>query len=391
MKIKRIFYFLKYFLIISLLSQLLFSCATFNQEPTVTETKSEPGSISIKAVEKIISPNNDKMLDDQVFTLENKSASTNPIVNWTLTVSDTGNNIVFKHQSKSNLPAEYIWNGKGDDNKVVADGEYKASLEAFFINGSSKTEKSNSFIVDATPPQAELKRDKEIFSPDNDGIDDKITFSFANIEEKSGIKNWELVILSPYSNTEFIMFSGEGEPKDKITWNGISKDGKLVESTEEYPMIMYLEDEVGNKNEKQLDPVLVDILVIKLADGRYKIRISNIKFKPNQAVMTEDKKNFEILDKLTTALKKFGGHKILIEGYANKYSSGLNEKRAYELSEERARLVTNELVERGIEKGRMTIEGKGFENPIIPLKGNMTKEQRQEMAVNRRVEFYLEK
>ena len=73
------------------------------------------------------------------------------------------------------------------------------------------------------------------------------------------------------------------------------------------------------------------------------------------------------------------------------FRSGLSEKRAIELSEDRAKLVSNELNKRGIKKERMTIEGKGFKNPIIPLKGGMTKEQRKEMAVNRRVEFYLEK
>ena len=39
----------------------------------------------------------------------------------------------------------------------------------------------------------------------------------------------------------------------------------------------------------------------------------------------------------------------------------------------------------------MTIVGRGFDDPIIPLRKDMTKEEREEMARNRRVEFYLEK
>jgi len=35
--------------------------------------------------------------------------------------------------------------------------------------------------------------------------------------------------------------------------------------------------------------------------------------------------------------------------------------------------------------------GKGFENPIIPLRDKITDEERKEMSINRRVEFYLSK
>ena len=57
---------------------------------------------------------------------------------------------------------------------------------------------------------------------------------------------------------------------------------------------------------------------------------------------------------------------------------------------EKFRTVAKELNKRGIEKERMTIVGRGFEDPIIPLTKDMTKEEKEEMARNRRVEFYLE-
>ena len=147
----------------------------------------------------------------------------------------------------------------------------------------------------------------------------------------------------------------------------------------------------GNVLEKGLNPIQIGILVNKLEDGRYKIRISNIKFKPNKAEMTEDKKNNEILDMLITALKKFQSNKIIIEGYANRYRKGLNETNAKKLSLDRAKTIADELVKRGIDSERINYLGKGFNNPIIPLKDKMTPEERKDMAVNRRVEFYIEK
>jgi outer membrane protein OmpA-like peptidoglycan-associated protein len=107
--------------------------------------------------------------------------------------------------------------------------------------------------------------------------------------------------------------------------------------------------------------------------------------------MTKDDKNQDILSKLTNALKKFPEYTITIEGYANEYKKGLNVKDAATLSKNRAVTVANELQKLGIKKERLVTVGKGFDNPIIALKPNMTKEESDEMAVNRRVEFYLSK
>jgi outer membrane protein OmpA-like peptidoglycan-associated protein len=107
--------------------------------------------------------------------------------------------------------------------------------------------------------------------------------------------------------------------------------------------------------------------------------------------MTNDKKNIEVLNLLSKALKKYPHHNIKMEGFANRYANNLNEKIAKDLSENRAKTVSRELSKRGINKQRMTIVGRGFDDPIIPLKKNMTKEETAEMARNRRVEFYLEK
>jgi outer membrane protein OmpA-like peptidoglycan-associated protein len=375
-----------------LLVQILFGCASFKEEkPVEVETKEAPDTVSISVEDKAFSPNEDGKFDEATFKIVNKSPSTVPVVSWVLMINDSKNKTVLRKQSKNELPKKYEWDGKDNNLRMVADGKYSAALEVTFINGTSRTVKTDSFILDNTPPVIEMKRDLEYFSPDNDGLDDELTFTFTKAEDLTGIKDWELIITSPYSDTVFNSIGEKGTPKGDLVWDGKGKDGKLVESVEEYPVKLVSEDVVGNKGEVELDPILIDILVIKLKDGRYKIRVSSIKFKPNKAIMTADRKNIEILEKLTAALKRFGDHKILIEGFANRYATGLDEKKAYTLSKERAEVVLDKLNKRGIEKVRMTTKGKGFEDPIIPLKAGMTKEQKQEMAVNRRVEFYLEK
>ena len=355
---------------------------------TVNTAKTD---IMIAVLLDTISPDGNGIADAEKFKLTSSQSDKNPITDWEITIKDSKDNIIFSDKKNEILPEEYTWNGKDNSGKTVTDGQYTAYLSVNTFDGITSTKKGKVFNVDLTPPEILVEKSPEIFSPDNDGFDDTMTFSFARAFDNTGIKNWKLTIINPFTNKEFISFTGEGSPNANITWDGKGKNGQLVESVEEYPLIITAEDMVGNVLTKSFDPVLIDILVIKLDDGRYKIRISNIRFKPDRAVMTDDKKNGEILTLLAKALKKFPTHIISIEGYANEFRKGLNEKQALKLSEQRSITVSNELQKRGIDKSRISTIGRGFENPIVPLKDNMTEDERKEMAINRRVEFYLSK
>jgi outer membrane protein OmpA-like peptidoglycan-associated protein len=316
----------------------------------------------------------------------------NAVTSWEIAINDSNKNPVFNEKKQGTLPDKYIWDGKTNIAKVTApEGSYTATLTVHTVNGVTTIVESKPFVIDLTPPDITVTRNKEIFSPDGDGVEDTITFSFPKSYDKTGIKKWKLVITNPMTKKEFISFEGEGAPTKEIIWNGLGAKGQLVESATEYPIKIIAEDLVGNISEKVLTPVSVDILIMKLDDGRYKIKISNIGFQAESAQMTPGKGNEEILNLLVKALKKFPDYKILIEGYANKYREGLNEKQAQKLSDQRSIVISSKLVALGIAKDRISVIGKGFENPIIPLRPKMTKEEIEEMEINRRVEFYLSK
>lgn len=372
---------------------LLFGCQTFAKKTEETpEVKVIPSfEVSLSIANKIINPaSKESQLSSQVFKVNTKgNASTN--INWKFDVKDENESIVYTAEKAGALPSELFWNGKNNNKDIVNDGKYFAEIVVTYGQTVVTKNKSESFLLDTTPPDISIDRTPKYFSPDEDGINDLLTFTFNNAYDLSGIKNWKLIIMNPIRTKEFFSFNGEGKPVNAIKWNGKNKEGVLVESVEEYPVIIKAEDMVGNILEKEADPILVDILVIKLKDGRYKIRISNIKFKADSAEMTDSPKNTEVLELLANALKKYEKNKILIEGYANRYRERLSEQVALELSEERARTIVDKLVEEGISSERMTIKGRGFDNPIIPLRKKMTKDELLEMEINRRVEFYLDR
>jgi outer membrane protein OmpA-like peptidoglycan-associated protein len=376
-----------------LLLILLIGCQTFTKKTEETpEVKVIPSfEVSLSAANKIINPNSkESKLSSQVFKVITKgNVSTN--INWKFDVKDEKESIVYTAEKAGALPSELFWDGKVNNKEIAKDGKYFAEIVVTYGQTVVTKNKSELFLLDTTPPDISIDREPKYFSPDDDDINDILTITFNTAYDLSGIKNWELIIMNPVRTKEFFSFNGAGKPGSALKWDGKSKDDVLVESVEEYPVIIKAEDMVGNVLEKEADPILIDILVIKLKDGRYKIRISNIKFKADSAEMTDSPKNAEVLGLLANALKKYEKNKILIEGYANRYKERLDEKVALELSEARARAIVDKLVEEGIDSGRMTIKGRGFDNPIIPLKKKMTKEESLEMEINRRVEFYLDR
>jgi len=363
---------------------------TFTSPKYKTEIYTKDNPIVLTATLNSFSPNNDKEADTQYFEVRSSLSKRDEVKDWKLDINNKTNKTVYTLNKSGDLPDKISWDGKGTDGKIADDGQYSANLTVNFRAGTVSTTKSNLFLLDNTPPEFSINVSPQYFSPDDDGYNDEL-FIDPSGKDDSGIKSWKIIIYTPELSREFMSFEGTGEPVKRITWNGIGIRGELVESVEDYPVKLIAYDNVGNKFEKDIDPIMIDILVIRLPDGRLKIKISNIEFKPNKAEMTNAPKNKEILDKLARALKKYDEYNITLEGYANRFAKGLNEREAKDLSHRRSEFVAKELTKKGIKKERMTIVGKGFDDPIIPLRDDMTEEERKEMRRNRRVEFYLKR
>jgi flagellar hook assembly protein FlgD/outer membrane protein OmpA-like peptidoglycan-associated protein len=312
-------------------------------------------------------------------------------------IMDKNKKVVRNISGTKTIPELVEWDGKTNDNTVAPDGYYTAKLSASYKFGNKPEIESSQFILDSTPPEIDVRTSPEFFSPDEDGVDDELKIDIKS-SDLTGIAKWKMTIMTPDNKFEFKTFNGIGKPADQIIWDGKSDKGEIVESAEDYPLKIYAEDAVGNFIDKKLPDITTDILVIRLPDGRLKIKISNINFKPDSSQMTDSPKNEQVLNLLSRKLKKFGSYKITVEGHANKFIPGnYIEDIAKRLSKDRAVTVVDFLNKNGINKNRMIIEGKGGEEPIfIPSNDkNLSKEDQDrnasDLEKNRRVEFYLDK
>jgi outer membrane protein OmpA-like peptidoglycan-associated protein len=121
----------------------------------------------------------------------------------------------------------------------------------------------------------------------------------------------------------------------------------------------------------------VEDVEVNAVDSGVQLRIGNINFEPDRAVILPD--DYARLDSLARALQQIDAEKrFLVVGHTADVGNPTGQQR---LSEERAKAVVDELVSRGLASGRFIYEGRGAGEPIGD---NSTAAGR---ARNRRVEL----
>ena len=355
------------------------------------DTRIASGYVSISDI--AISPNGDGILDAARINLY-KSLSEG-IISWKVSMLEKETeNVVYEFGGTGNtpIPSYLVWDGRRRNGNPV-DGEYIARLAIDYEKGNQvRTDSSTPLVVDTTPPQFSFTMKPVPFSPDDDNVDDTITFSFSEIEDATPITEWAIRVFDPYE-TLFWETSGRGEPARPITWDGRSESGETVQAAEDYPARITMRDSVGN--EALIEEVVpVDILVIRDGDT-LKIAISSIQFAPNSPDFTKfdakkAERNMRTLRRLAETLKKYSAYQIRIEGHAVSVYWDDSARAAKEEAEElkplskaRADAVKEVLVDLGIPAGRMTTAGMGGTQPVVPH-GDLENRWK-----SRRVEFIL--
>lgn len=336
------------------------------------------------------SPNGDGLEDYVSFALGVEDPS--GIERWSLLILDSeGRDVGAAVQGTRTVPAAAQWDGS-IDGEPVADASYWAQLNVVYDKGTISTAEVP-IQVDTTGPDLSVAIDPELFSPDDDGFDDRLTISVSASDETS-ILRWELAIYDPTGQL-FIVWNGAGDPPESIEWNGLSPSGELVQAAEDYQLVATATDPVWNTTTVEMD-VPIDILVIREGD-RLRIRVSSIYFDAytDDFLNLDDPEraahNVQTLDRLAHFLERYPEHHIRIEGHAVSLLWADPEAAAAEqrdvllpLSRARANAIMAALVERGVDPDRMSTVGYGGSRPVVPHSDLLNRWK------SRRVEFILE-
>lgn len=204
-------------------------------------------SVAISSSFDEFSPNNDKIMDTATFELyisDNKG-----LEKWKVTIlNETGEEV--KAFTGNRKTAEKIqWNGKDNKGKVLTDDDYLYKFEAWYDSGNHPESFPKTIKIDNTAPEVDFNISPDVFSPDEDETDDMAIFNL-KIKDKTEIKDWKLVINEinkKGTKKEFKKFKQSGRPGETIIWNGLSDNGKLVQSKNKYILVFQIKDKLGNK------------------------------------------------------------------------------------------------------------------------------------------------
>jgi len=350
-----------------------------------------PPLATVEVQSDAFSPNDDGVEDTIQITQTASGADM-----WTgefVRVSE-GENVVRKETWNQDVPERVTWEGRTNRDRQASPGRYRYVLTGRDRAGNAKTVETDSFLLDLNIASLDIEVSPKPFTPDGDGRRDRVTLNLS-ADDRTSIDSWQLEIYDTRDNL-FYETGGNGRPADAVTWDGRSNDGEVVGSAEEYTAALQVTDDVGNESATEAS-ITVGILVTEdeaVEDG-YRIRVNNIHFVPFEADYEnlEDpelvEQNMEVLDQVASILKEFPDREIVIEGHAVHLTTGEDAREAEQeqtllpLSQDRADVVMDALVERGVPEEMLSTSGLGGSEPIV----DHTNEE--ERWKNRRVEFEI--
>jgi hypothetical protein len=247
-------------------------------------------------------------------------------------------------------------------------------------------------VQDNEAPRVTLQLSPQTFTPDGDGDADTVLIVLSVVDE-SEIGDWTIDIVD-HDGDVFYSYSDRGEAPASIEWDGRSADGELVEMAREYSVEYEVSDVAGNTATGNR-PLTVGILTEERF-GLPRIAVQDIVFEGFTARYTgwDDRisaQNRASLDTIARAMEMFPAVFIEIHGHAvsllyenDDLAEQEQQQTLVPLSRERARVIRQALVDRGVDPERIEIVAWGADRPIIPFSDE------NDRFENRRVEFYLD-
>ncbi|MCR5063627.1 MAG: OmpA family protein [Treponema sp.] len=199
---------------------------------------------------RYFSPKTDSKLQNVTFDLtipvpDEKTA--NRLVEWAVVITDEkGSTVKTYNNNKNGLvpPTSIVFDGTGDDGKLLKDGEYKATLSAKYLNGYEPAKISSpALILDTKKPSAQISASDKVFGG---GSKDTVTFTIMTVPESGApISGWTGAIMSSDKKTTVKSYDFGKYPPEKITWNGINDNGSIAEKGQ-YIFVLTGSDLAGN-------------------------------------------------------------------------------------------------------------------------------------------------
>jgi flagellar hook assembly protein FlgD/outer membrane protein OmpA-like peptidoglycan-associated protein len=204
--------------------------------------------IDLAAGDGAFSPNNDGRKD--TITLLPDLEVEEGVDSWELQITAGDGSTVKRFAGTGKAAPQLEWDGRTETGVRSDEGEYYALLTVTYENGNVSKAASDRFVLDVTEPTVTTSSDFSIFSPNDDGNKDVITFR----NDSSREEVWQADIMEVESggSTGRIVksYSFQGKVPEQIVWDGRS-DEKVMAPDGRYALQLRSTDPAGNSAESE--------------------------------------------------------------------------------------------------------------------------------------------
>lgn len=328
-----------------------------------------PVEVALKAP-KAFSPNGDGRGD--FLPIDISSNQHKGVDRWNIRLIDQSGTTVQEYGGTGELPTALPWDGsvsEKDNYAAAAEGRYRAEIRVVYEKGSVAEARSDSFLLDTTPPEVDVAVTSSPFAETDEGVEGEV-FVTVEARDNDGIAQWSMELLNEKGEV-LRVYDGEGDPSGDITWNR-KEDVRVPKlDVSRFTIKIRVTDEGGNVSVYS-EPIPLDMLLVK-KDGRYYLSVPNIIFGAYQHELSSAgpemlERNEASLDQVAGIYERYPSYKLLLEGHAlNIYRDTGREAREEEilqpLTERRAGTVKDALVKRGMGERQIATEAYGGRFP----------------------------
>jgi outer membrane protein OmpA-like peptidoglycan-associated protein/flagellar hook assembly protein FlgD len=229
---------LRFGIIAIVLSVALLGCQSYESVNSESAIRTEQTGLA---------PNGDKQhstIDFSLFFANRGIFIWDAITNWKVEImSESGSQKLWVGDG-TNLPTTLTWDGRTETGSLAPEGIYTAKLTVNYEIASSATARSNSFVLDISPPSGSVTSDPGQLTPQSGGTVQPVTVSIAGSSSVAKMDSWSLDILDQ-NGKAFRSFDGKWSSRE-IQWNGKSTNGDWVTPAQSYIAEATLRDEFGN-------------------------------------------------------------------------------------------------------------------------------------------------
>jgi len=320
-------------------------------------------------------------------------AAADAVENWEFSLVSEAGDATLIEDGPGAPPQDLSWNGTfGNNGTVPPDGRYTPLLELTFTDGSTRSTEGRPFLIDTSAPIPSIALSGVPFRPGSSRGGGELIVTI-DAEDESPIVAW---VFEPRTldGETLTTFSGASDVPRTARWNGRSGGSVAVESGEEYVVYGWVRDDAGNEASTETE-FLVGAITEEYR-GRDRIVLPRIEFPANSSdiadASAEALRAFETtVTRVARILTNAPNMEVLIEGHANstRFSSpeAAEEEQQSELiplSQARAEVVRQALIDRGIDGDRLQTVGVGAADPLTAFTN------RDALDRNRRIELYVQ-